>query len=77
MADRNRIVTPATDPDRWNPAEIKLFNQAKCSWPVEDGNWGPTKYCEKPSKRGASFGHCAEHDRKHLEDYWPDGSPRR
>lgn len=77
MADRNRIITPTTDPDRWSPAEIDLFNAGKCSWQVEYGNWGPPKHCGKPSKRGASFGHCDEHNDRHLEEYWPDGSPRR
>lgn len=74
---RDTIVTPYTEPDRWNDEEKALFDQGKCSWQVEFGNWGPPKYCGEPSKPGASFGNCREHERELLEDHHPDGSPRR
>lgn len=78
MANRNRIVTPSTDPDRWTAKEKANFDKGLCSSDVAVQYWGETdNLCGKPSKRGASFGNCAEHDRKLLEDHWPDGSPRR
>ncbi|GAB3660492.1 hypothetical protein GCM10027589_22230 [Actinocorallia lasiicapitis] len=74
--DRNRIVTPTSDPDRWHEPEVALFDAGRCSWQIEYGNWGPSKYCGQPSNPGATFGYCAEHEAEHLESHWPDGSPR-
>jgi hypothetical protein len=75
---RNRIVTPYTDPNRWTDEERALFDKGLCSYDVGVQYFGQTdNLCGKPSKRGASFGHCAEHERVLLEDHWPDGSPRR
>lgn len=75
--NHNQIITPTSDPDRWTEKEKALFDQGKCSWQTEFGNWGPPKYCGEKSKPGASFGHCARHERELLEDHWPDGSPKR
>jgi len=78
MSDaRNRIVTPYTDPDRWTPEEKAVFDQGRCAWVVEYGNGPSVVYCMRPSKPGASMGHCGEHDAEMLECHWPDGSPRR
>lgn len=75
---RNRIVTPYTDPNRFSPAEKANFDRGLCSWDVAVQYFGQTdNLCGKPSKPGASFGNCAEHDRKLLENHWPDGSLRR
>lgn len=77
MSDRNRIVTPSTDPDRWTAEEKTYFEQGKCSWDVGVLYFGQTdNLCGKPSKRGASFGYCRVHERELLENHWPDGSPR-
>jgi hypothetical protein len=78
VADRNRTVTPYTDPDRFTPEEKAAFDAGKCCWDVGDLYWGRRDtMCRKPSKRGASFGYCAGHERALLEAHWPDGSPRR
>lgn len=74
--DRNRIVTPYTDPDRWTPEEKALFDRGLCSNVIEFGNGRGVVLCRKPSKRGASFGHCIDCEREFLEDNWPDGSRR-
>jgi hypothetical protein len=71
MANRNRIVTPRTDPDRFTREEKAAFNASKCCWDLGD------TMCHKPSKRDAPFGYCAEHERVLLEGHHPDGSPRR
>lgn len=76
QVDRNRIVTPYTDPDRWTEDEQALFDEGRCSWTVEFGNWGPVVHCGEPSEPGVSFGHCAEHNDQMLETCYPDGSPR-
>jgi len=74
--DRNRIITPDTDPDRFTEEETAAFRAGICGWLVEYGNWGAPKICGTLSKPGASFGNCDEHDAELLVDYWPDGSPR-
>jgi hypothetical protein len=76
MTDHDRVVTPYTDPNRWTEAEKALFEQGKCSWVVEYGNFGGVVHCGEPSKAGASFGHCADHEADLLELHWPDGTPR-
>lgn len=76
MANHNRIVTPATDPDRFLPEEAELFRSGRCSWQVNYGAGFGYSYCEKRSKRGASFGNCADHEAELLEEHWPDGSLR-
>jgi hypothetical protein len=68
-----RCVTPYTDPDRFTEEEKALFDQGKCPWQTAYGLPG-TEYCGKPSKSGASFGHCDEHDEEMAEGYYPDGS---
>lgn len=74
---RDRIITPDTDPDRWDPAEAALFRAGKCSQQISDGGWGSgDQYCGAPSKPGASFGHCDLHDAEMLVQFWPDGTPR-
>lgn len=77
MSDRNRIVTPNTDPDRFTDGEKVLFGQGRCSHQSGSGDPRSPLHCGKPSKPGASFGNCADHERRMLEDHWPDGSPRR
>lgn len=75
--DHNRTVTPATDPDRWTDEETAFYNQGKCSWDVGVLYFGQTdNLCGKPSKPGASFGNCTEHEADLLENHYPDGSPR-
>ncbi|OLT12972.1 hypothetical protein BJF79_03465 [Actinomadura sp. CNU-125] len=75
---KNRIVTPTTDPDRFTPEEKRTFDAGQCSWDVGDSYWGQRDtMCHQPSKPGASFGNCAKHEAKLLENHWPDGSPRR
>jgi hypothetical protein len=76
MADRTRIVTPYTDPDRFASAEKALFDQGTCCWEVGGGDPRFDRYCGQPSKPGASFGYCAQHEQALLECHWPDGSPR-
>jgi hypothetical protein len=77
MANRNRIVTPRTDPDRFTARERAAFDAGECCWDVGDSHWGQRDtMCHKKSKRGASFGYCADHERRLLEDHWPDGSRR-
>jgi hypothetical protein len=77
QADRNKIVTPYTDPDRWTEKEKTLFDQGKCSWQTGFGLYpGHMEWCGQPSKPGTSFGHCAQHDKEMLETCYPDGSPR-
>ena len=73
----DRIVTPDTDPDRWDEEEAALFRAGKCSETVEFGNGRGIIYCGDPSKPGASFGHCDRHDASMLVDHYPDGTPRR
>lgn len=78
MANHNRIVTPSTDPDRFTRAEKATFDRSECCWDVGDSHWGQRDtMCHQPSKRGAPFGYCAQHERDLLENHWPDGSPRR
>ena len=78
MSDRNRAVTPTTDPDRFTPEEAAVFAAGHCCWDVGDAHWGQRDtMCHRPSKRGASMGYCSEHEEKLLELHWPDGSPRR
>lgn len=72
----DRIVTPDTDPDRFTEEEAALFYAGKCGHVVEYGNGGGVVHCEAPSKPGATFGSCAEHEAELLEDYWPDGASR-
>lgn len=77
MSDRNRIVTPYTDPDRWTAEEKALFDAGLCANVIEYGNGRGVIHCRQPSKPGASFGHCAECEESLLDAYWPDGSVRR
>lgn len=78
MQDRNRIVTPYTDPDRFTPEEKATFDAGKCCWDIGDSHWGQRDtMCHQASKPGAPFGYCVVHAHKLLEDHWPDGSPRR
>lgn len=77
MTNRNRIVTPYTDPDRWTDEEKEIFDQGLCSWVIEFGNGRGVIHCREQSEPGASFGYCTEHNDALLEDHWPDGSPRR
>lgn len=78
MADRNRIITPYTDPDRFTREEKAYFDRGLCSADVAVQYFGQTdNLCGKPSKPGASFGNCPEHERRLLECHWPDGSPKR
>ena len=74
MADRMRIVTPYTDPDRFTEREKAFFDRGLCCADVGADWTQPDNLCGKP---GAPFGYCAEHERKLLENHWPDGSPRR
>lgn len=75
MPDHNRIVTPDTDPDRFTAEETQYFRLGWCAWVIEDGLAGIIR-CGKPSEPGASFGDCAEHNAKLLEDHYPDGTRR-
>lgn len=76
--NRNRIVTPTTDPDRFTPQEKAAFDAGQCCWDRGDAHWGQRDtMCRQRSKPGASFGYCAPHEQRLLEDHWPDGSPRR
>lgn len=78
MADRNRIVTPYTDPDRFTPEEKAVFDAGECCWDRGDRHWGERDtMCHQPSKPGAPFGYCVVHEHRLLEEHWPDGSPRR
>lgn len=70
----DRTVTPATDPDRFSQDEAEAYRKGVCS---EDGyGRDGTGICGRPSKPGASFGNCDEHDADMLVDHWPDGAPR-
>lgn len=70
----DRIITPDTDPDRFTEQEADAFRRGVCGVPC-NGYWG-AEICGKPSRPGASFGNCAEHEAQLLEDYWPDGTSR-
>lgn len=73
--NHNRIITPSADPDRFTEEEKVLFNAGKCGQMIGYGlPW--TEWCGEPSKLGASFGHCEEHDEEMLEDHYPDGMLR-
>lgn len=77
-ADRTRIVTPTSDPDRFTRAEKIHFARGLCSWDLGSEYFGDRdNLCGQKSKPGASFGYCAKHTDKLLENHWPDGSPRR
>lgn len=76
MGDRTRIITPYTDPARFTPEEKTLFNQGRCCRQDFDPTGRP-EYCGRPSRTGASFGHCPGCEAEFLKDYWPNGSPRR
>jgi hypothetical protein len=71
----DRIVTPDTDPDRFSEEEADAFRRGVCGQ-TGYGYWG-TEICGRPSKRGASFGNCDEHDAGMLVDHWPDGADRQ
>lgn len=78
MANRNRLVTPQTDPDRFTPEEAAVHAAGHCCWDVGDSVWGQRDtMCHAPSKPGAPMGYCGEHAEKLLEDHWPDRSYRR
>lgn len=73
--DHNRIITPTSDPDRWTEEDVDLFNAGQCSWQTSFGMpW--MEHCGQPSKPGASFGYCPEHEAELLEKHFPDGTPR-
>lgn len=75
--NRDRIVTPYTDPDRWTEEERALFDEGRCSWDVGFLQFGETGgLCGEPSKPSASFGNCADHEEELLKTCYPDGSPR-
>ncbi len=78
MPDKNRIVTPYTDPNRFTPEEKAAFDAGECCWDCGDSHWGQrdTK-CHEPSAPDAPMGYCVGHVETLLEDHWPDGSPRR
>jgi hypothetical protein len=76
LNDHMRIVTPDTEPSRFTALELAFYRQGKCGWQLAYGTGGADEYCANPSKPGASFGHCAEHEAELLEEYFPDGSPR-
>lgn len=73
---RDRIVTPDTDPDKFNAEETRLYRARKCPWQTATGTGLGDAYCGTRSKRGASFGYCDEHAAEGLVDYFPDGSSR-
>lgn len=78
MTNPNRIVTPTSDPARFTPEEKAAFDAGECCWDRGDAHWGePDTMCHRPSKPGAPFGYCGEHEETLLELHWPDGSPRR
>lgn len=68
------IVTPNVDPDRFTPEETAQFRAGKCSQTIDTGYH--TEFCGAPSKPGASFGNCDEHDAELLVEHWPDGTDR-
>lgn len=77
IADHDRIVIPYTEPDRFDDEEKALFDEGRCSWQIAHGGYGlGPQYCGQPSRAGASFGNCGEHDRDLLETHYPDGSRR-
>jgi hypothetical protein len=70
------IVTPDVDPGRFTAEEAALFRRGRCGWVIEYGNGPRVVHCGAPSRPGASFGNCDEHDTELLEDHWPDGTSR-
>lgn len=72
----DRVVTPYTDPDRWTEEEKALYDRGLCTWDMGADWANRDPYCRQPSKQGASFGHCPEHEAKLLADCWPDGTFR-
>lgn len=71
----DRIVTPGTDPDRFTEQEADAYRRGVCG--TTGFGWYGNEICGQPSKPGASFGNCAEHEAALLEDYWPDGTSRQ
>lgn len=75
MTDRNRIITPYTDPERFTEEEKFRFDSGWCTHMTAYGlPW--TEYCGNRLNPGATMGLCAVHEAELLEDYYPDGSPR-
>jgi hypothetical protein len=71
----DRIITPDSDPDRFTAEEEAYFRDGKCAMTTGYGlPW--TEHCGQPSRPGASFGNCTEHDDELLEDFYPDGTRR-
>jgi hypothetical protein len=53
-------INPFTSPQRFLPAEVRIFEAGKCSRLTPHGMpWN--MYCEQPSKPGADFGYCEHH----------------
>jgi hypothetical protein len=75
-SDHNRIITPQSDPGRWLPDEVAMYEAGVCSWQVEYGMRPLPRYCGQPSRPGASFGYCAEHEAELLECHYLDGTPK-
>ena len=76
--NHDRIITPDSDPDRWTEREAAVFRLGRCPWQIDPARLAiEDEYCYAPSKPGASFGHCAEHEAELLVDHFPDGTPRR
>jgi hypothetical protein len=70
-----RIITPDTDPDRFTAEEETYFRDGKCAMTTGYGlPW--MEHCGQPSRPGASFGNCPEHDDELLEQFYPDGTRR-
>jgi hypothetical protein len=76
MNIHDRVVTPDTDPDRFTDEEVALFRAGKCGEVVEYGNGRGVIHCGAPSRPGASFGSCEEHEAEMLECHFSDGTPR-
>jgi hypothetical protein len=76
--NRNRIVTPYTDPNRFTAEEKAYFDKGLCCWDVGVQYFGQIdNLCGERSETDAPFGYCTNHKLRLLEDHWPDGSPRR
>lgn len=70
----DRIITPGTDPGRFTRQEAAAFRRGVCGQTGYGSAGGDI--CGRPSKRGASFGNCDEHNADMLVDYRPDGTRR-
>lgn len=54
-------ITPYTSPEYFTDEEKAMYDVGQCGYRIAYGlPWD--EYCKEPSKPGANYGHCGEHD---------------